>query len=407
MPAGGREVMKHAAARNFPIVYFGNDWFAENRTSSHHIARRLGEKYPLLYVESPGFRSPKANARDLRKLWRKLWKATNLPRPIGPRMWHMTMPQIPFRRLPGVGWANRAASRMMLRRALRHLGFESPVLWFVVPHTAAMVGCLDERFVVYYCIDDYASLPDIDQEGIRRMDDFLARSAQQVFVSSPALLAPKQRQNPHTVYSPHGVDVELFARALDPDLPVAEGARALRHPVIGFTGLTEAWVDLELLAFLAKSRPDWTILMIGRVAVDVEELKRLPNVVFAGTQPYETLPQWSKAFDVAIIPFVQNELVRNVNPLKLREYLATGKPVVSVWMPEVEKFADCVAIARTKEEFLRAIEEALAGDSPARQAARQRAVAGMTWDARVEEVLRIVHERMAGVEEKNELCPKA
>jgi glycosyltransferase involved in cell wall biosynthesis len=379
---------------SMPIVYFGNDWFAENRTSSHHIAMRLSQRYPLLYVESPGFRAPKASSRDARKLWKKLGNALRRPAPIHETMWHMTMPQIPFRALPGVGALNRWVGRWLVRRAIRRLGFERPVLWFVVPHPGALAGRLGERFVVYYCIDDYASLPDIDGREIGRMDQALARAADQVFVSSPALLEPKRRLNPHTAYSPHGVDVALFQRAVDPSLPVAEGAADLRHPVIGFFGLMEAWVDQELIAHLARARPEWTFLLIGRTAVDVRALQALPNVVFPGAQPYETLPRWAKAFDVAIIPFRQNELVRNVNPLKLREYLATGKPVVSVWMPEVERFAECVEIARTPEEFLRKVDESLKTDTPQKREARRKAVAGMTWEARVEEVLGIVHARM-------------
>ena len=295
------------------------------------------------------------------------------------------------------GALNRWAGWWLVKRALRHLRFDNPVLWFVVPHPAALAGHLGESFLVYYCIDNYASLPDIDGREIARMDEELARKADQVFVSSPALLELKKPLNPHTVYSPHGVDVALFEQAMDPALAVAEGAKSLKHPVIGFFGVMEAWVDRELLAYLARARPQWTFLIIGWVAVDVTELQSFPNVVFVGTQRYETLPQWAKAFDVAIIPFHQNELVRNVNPLKLREYLATGKPVVSVWMPEVERFSEYVGIARTHDVFLDKIEEALKDDSEAKQRARRVAVAGMTWEARVEEVVRTVQARQLEV----------
>ena len=377
-----------------PIVYFGNDWFAENRTSSHHIATRLAERHPLLYVESPGLRAPKATARDARKLWNKLRCAASLPTPVHRQMWRMTLPQVPFRTLPGVRALNRRIGRMLVKRALRHLGFEQPLLWFAVPHTAALAGQLDERFLVYYCIDDYASLPDVDRSEIRRMDETLARAAGQVFVASRPLLEAKQWLNPHTAYSPHGVDVELFQQALDPALPLPEGAQHLRHPVIGFFGLLEAWTDLELIAYLARARPDWTFLLIGRAAVDVSELQSLPNVILPGAQPHEMLPRWAKAFDVAIVPLRQNEQVRNSNPLKLREYLAAGKPVVSVWTPEVERFAECIEIARSPEEFLARIEDALRTESEEKRDARRNAVAGMTWEARVGEALGIVHGRM-------------
>jgi glycosyltransferase involved in cell wall biosynthesis len=110
-------------------------------------------------------------------------------------------------------------------------------------------------------------------------------------------------------------------------------------------------------------------------------------VRLAGPQPYGELPRWARAFDVAIIPYRLNRQVANANPLKLREYLATGKPVVSVRNPEIEKFARWVRIADGREAFLAALDAALASDTPAAAAERMAAVADQTWDRRVEEVL--------------------
>jgi glycosyltransferase involved in cell wall biosynthesis len=375
------------------IVYFGNDWFAINRTSSHHIARRLTERFPLLYVESPGMRAPKTSGRDWSKVLRKLWGAFQLPRQIDHQMWHVIVPQIPFRRLPFIKALNQAFGVILLKRAMKKIGLRGDLVWFASPDMGQLAGKLSEQLSVYYCIDDYASLPGVDAREIARLDEELARRAGQVFVSSPALVEGKLKLNPSTKYSPHGVDVALFERACDPDLEIAAGARDLRHPVIGFFGAVEAWVDLELLSFLGRAKPEWTFLMIGRAEVPLGELERMPNFIFVGPKPYETLPSWAKAFDVAIIPFQQNELVRNVNPLKLREYLATGKPVVSVPMPEVKRFAHCVALASTPEEFLREIERALSEDDDDKRLERRREVSGMTWDARVTEVLEVVAAR--------------
>jgi hypothetical protein len=99
------------------------------------------------------------------------------------------------------------------------------------------------------------------------------------------------------------VDVALFRTASDPHLLIAPAARHLTRPVVGFFGSIEAWIDLDLIADLAKRRPSWTFLMVGRVAVDAGRLRALPNIVFAGAQPYLSLPSWAKAFDVAIIPY--------------------------------------------------------------------------------------------------------
>src|ERR1043165_695614 len=114
---------------DFGIADFGDAWFAENRTSSHHVAMRLARRTRVLYVDSPGLRAPKATGRDLRKLGRKLLMSEAKPRQIADQMWHITMPQVPFRRLPAVADLNRAAGRFIVRRAMKHLGFDRTITW--------------------------------------------------------------------------------------------------------------------------------------------------------------------------------------------------------------------------------------------------------------------------------------
>jgi glycosyltransferase involved in cell wall biosynthesis len=313
-------------------------------------------------------------------------------------MWHISTPQIPFRRLPLVNLLNRLLGGLLVKRAVRRLGFQELISWFVVPHPGPLAGSFGEQLIVYYCIDDYAALPGVDSAEVARMDENLTRRAHQVFVASPTLIESKKELNTQTRHSPHGVDVELFAKASDPSYTMAEGARGLRHPIIGFFGLIEAWIDLDLIAYLAESRPQWTFLMIGRLAVDGAGIKNLPNVVFTGPKPYRTLARWARAFDVAIIPYKRTRQVLNSNPLKLREYLATGKPVVGVPIPETVHFGDCVRLAGSPEEFLAAIENALASDSPADAQRRMAAVADMSWDTCVEEVLDVVQSRLDRME---------
>lgn len=377
------------------VVYFGNDWFAENRTSSHHIAQRLGQHAPLLYVDCPGMRAPQATARDFKKLWAKLKSGFQSPVPIGPRMWLMTLPQIPFRGLPFVDRVNRFLGVAMLRRALGKIGFRRIVTWFVLPHPGLFAGTLNEEFVIYYCIDHYAALPGVDAPQTNLMDEQLSRVADQIFVASDTLLPAKQKLNSHVMHSPHGVDFDLFSRAADPGEPVAAALRDIPHPVIGFFGVVRDWIDIELLEFIARARPDWTLLIVGMVVSDVGSLKRLSNVIFTGAKPYRDLPQWAKPFDVAIMPYRRTENVAHASPLKLREYLATGKPVVSVSMPLVEQYSEYVYIANEPEAFVRQIERALRDDSPELRERRMRAVAGVTWDSRVANITEFVEREIA------------
>jgi glycosyltransferase involved in cell wall biosynthesis len=378
------------------IIYFGNDWAAENRTSSHHVARWLAKRYDVIYVESPGLRAPKGTGRDLKKLVSKVGLALRGPRPTPEGLQVQTMLQIPFHGSDLVRRANRHLLVASLKLLLKLRGVKNPITWFVVPHMAPVAGQLGERLSVYYCIDDYAALPDVDVQAVRAMDDALTRKADLVFVASDTLLEKKRSLNADTHVSPHGVDYDHFVKAQDPSLATPEDVAKLPRPIIGFFGLIERWIELDLIKYMAEKRPHWTFLMIGRIAVPEAEVPRLPNIHYLGRRPYETLPAYGKAFDVAIIPYHLTQQVLHSNPIKLREYLAMGKPIVSVSVPEIDKFSDHVAIARTHEEYLAKVDAAVAnGLSAERIKSQTERASTMTWDANLRKVIAVVEDRLA------------
>ena len=369
------------------FIYFGNDWFAENRTSSHHIAKRLGARFPMLYVEVPGLRTPKANTRDVLKLFRKLRMAIQPPQPVAPHFWRMTLPQIPLRRFAIVRAVNQGFSQLLIRRAIRRLGFKDTVAWFHVPHPGFLAKHLGEKLTIFYCIDDYSKLPDVDGTSVQSMDDKLTVAADIVFACNQKLVDARRGLNANIFLSPHGVDTEVFALASSPDTAIPEELKGCARPIIGSWGLVDQRVDLSILEHIARARPEWTILLIGHVNVDVSELRRLPNVLFAGVKPYKELPNWAKAIDVCVLPYTQTDLNLQSSPLKLREYLASGKPIVAVPLPEAMLLGKAVQIASDGPGFVSAIETALAENSPELVALRQKAVEANTWDATVANVL--------------------
>ncbi len=369
------------------FIYFGNDWFAENRTSSHHIAKRLGARFPMLYVEVPGLRAPKANARDVRKLFKKIRRTFQPPQQVGPHFWLMTLPQIPMRRFAIVRAANRLFSRILIRKAIRKLGFKNAIAWFHVPHPGFLARQLGEEQTVFYCIDDYSRLPDVDGVAIQAMDDALTSAADIVFTCNQGLLEVRRPLNANIHLSPHGVDTEVFALASAPETEIPEEVQALPRPIIGSWGLIDQRVDLSIIEFIARSHPEWTLLFIGRVAVDVTALKKLPNVFFTGPKPYGDLPRWAKAIDVCILPYTQSSLNAQSSPLKLREYLASGKPLIAVPLPEATLLGDVVQIAEDGPGFVAAIERMLVEDTPELAVLRQKSVEGNTWDATVAGIL--------------------
>jgi glycosyltransferase involved in cell wall biosynthesis len=389
------------------ILYFGNDWAADNRTSSHHIARWLAKRHRVHYFECPGLRAPKTSGRDIKKIFSKIWRFLRGSKQVAEGIKVQTLLQLPFHRFRLVRWLNRLLISATVRFVAWREGVRRPIAWFMVPHLAGVVGRLNEQLSVYYCIDDYATLPDVNQDAIRSMDEELTRRADVVFASAESLRDRKLGLNSHTYFSPHGVDVELFGRARDERTQVPADTAHLAKPVVGFFGLVEDWIDLELVDYLAENRPLWTFLFIGRVAVGEAKLPRRPNVHFVGKRPYESLPAYGKQFDVAIIPFKLTEVILHANPLKLREYLAMGLPIVSVSTPEIDKYSDVVEIARSREEYLAKLDAVLSGPpSPAMVRRRLERVAAESWDSRLREVLDVVTEHLPA-ESKGEITAAA
>ncbi len=182
----------------------------------------------------------------------------------------------------------------------------------------------------------------------------------------------------------HGVDFEHFRRALDPETVVPDEVARLPRPVIGYFGLLgRDWVDVGLLEHLARRFAHGTLVLVGKVTMDLSALAALPNVHLLGRKPYAELPAYCKGFDVAVIPFPVTEVTLNANPLKAREYLAAGLPVVSTPIPEVEVLGLC-RTAAGPDAFADAVGEALREPGPRRE--RSEAVRDQSWAARLDEV---------------------
>jgi hypothetical protein len=164
----------------------------------------------------------------------------------------------------------------------------------------------------------------------------------------------------------------------------------LKRTSSGFFGLIADWVDLELIKFLAVSRPDCSFVLLGKVSTDVSLFDGLGNVHLLGQKPYEALPGYTKAFDLAILPFVTNELTIASNPLKLREYVAAGLPVVSSAIPEAEKLKHTVRIGHDRTEFLAHVNAILESGRTGPQMEISHQMDAESWDEKVEELSRIV-----------------
>jgi glycosyltransferase involved in cell wall biosynthesis len=375
-----------------PIVAFAKDWH-EDPTSNHHVLRELARTRRVLWLNSLATRTPNlSSGRDLGKIRRKLTEFARGPQNVENDLWVTTPLVLP---LPHSA-AARAINRQILRatiRALRlRLGIKRFELWTFLPNTADYIGTLGEDLAVYYCVDEWSLFSYLDREQTIAAERRVLERVDAVFAINHALADAKRAINRATYVSPHGVDHALFSRALDPALAVPADLAALPAPRIGFYGTLRDWVDFELIAHVARARPAWSIALIGQALGDLSALRGLANVHLLGQKRHEELPAYCKGFDVGMIPYRIDERMTFVNPLKLREYLSAGLPVVSTPVPEVVRYAHMCRIAGTPEEFVAALDAALADTTPAARRARSDAMLQETWSARVAEVTRTVDE---------------
>lgn len=373
------------ALRGRDLVVFSNDWDGDP-LSKTHIMRILARENRILWVNSIGNRAPKVNTHDARRIWNKLSTFTRGVREVEPNLYVLAPLAVPFYGSPAITRVNGQLLRLQVKRAMKALGFTRPISWSFLPASAPVSGTLGEELVVYQCVDEFSAFSDTNGRHIANLEDQLLKKANLVITSAERLYQSKSKVNSSTVLVRHGVDFQHFVKACDPQTRIPEDLARLPKPVIGFFGLFADWVDQAAIAACARAYPQGSVVILGKVAPDtsVEKLKALPNVHFLGRRPYDALPAYCKGFDVALMPFTVNELTLNSNPLKVREYLAAGLPVVSSDIPEVRKVGLC-KLAKSSADYPAKVQECLdEGAGPNRERAER--IFKESWDARVDEI---------------------
>jgi glycosyltransferase involved in cell wall biosynthesis len=373
------------------IICFSNDWDSDP-LSKKHIMSRLAKHNRVLWINSIGNRRPTASARDLKRVIKKLKDFSRGQRQVADQIFVYSPIALPFHSSAMARWLNRKALQWSVKRVARRLGFQQPLTWTFEPASAGVVGTLGERNLVYHCVDEFSEFTGTDKAALLELERQLMEKSDCVIVSSERLLDRKRPHNPKTFLVTHGVDVGHFRKACDPKTEVPADIKNLKGPVIGFFGLIADWVDLDLIRFLAESQPDWHIVLIGKSDTDTTSLNGLANVHLLGPRSYNDLPAYAKGFDAAILPFVVNELTLASNPLKLREYVAAGLPVVSSAIPEAERLSDVLRIGRDKASFLAELRKIVQSGNAGPQLAISQKMDVESWDEKVEQLSRIFTE---------------
>jgi hypothetical protein len=374
------------------VCFAGVDWWYHNRGHNEcQIMRRVARRVPVLWVNSLGMRAPAPGRTQLvaRRYARKLASTIKGLRRDPGGMWIYSPLFVPRYTRRAVALNGRLVSAQV-RWLTRRLGITRPSVWVTVPTAAPAALHGPCRRLVFNRCDDFSTFPEVDPGLIRPLEDQLLRGADHVLYASRTLLARERDRVRAAHYLSHGVDFDHFAvdRRGTATRHVAT-IRKMPRPIIGFYGaLDDYTIDLELMVKVARRFRSGTLLLIGPTAMDLTPLLAQPNVRYLGPVAYDELPACAAEFDVGLMPWRRNEWIAACNPIKLKEYLALGFPIVTTPFEELAPYEHLVSVGDTHAAFLPAIEVALANDNPEQRTLRRSAVANESWDHRADQVAR-------------------
>jgi glycosyltransferase involved in cell wall biosynthesis len=305
---------------------------------------RLSKKHRVLFVEGPIL-----HEEEMEPCF------TLTPAPDYP---HITVMEthFPASRFQDGAWVD-AQRRRLVEEALRGPlkgKFDSPVQWFYDPMAVeAHLGHHNACATVYDCMDELSQFKFAPPALIER-EARLLKAADVVFAGGRKMWQSKSRHNSNAHFYGCGVDVVHFGKARLSSTALPEEVRDLEGPILGYFGVVDERLDYDLIGKLAAARPDWHIVMVGPTAkVDPAEFPQAPNLHWLGGRDYSQLPAYTKAFDVALMPFALNEATEYINPTKALEYMATATPIISTPVPDVvSNFATVVKISENSNEFV-------------------------------------------------------
>jgi hypothetical protein len=371
------------------IIYFSSVEWNYTWQRPQQIASRLSQHGHLLYISPLGLRAVQWQdaGRVVRRLAFRLthqtiWKAE-------PLTVYTPLAFFPFPHNPLANRINGRALHKTIQSWMRRSNITKPIVWIGTPSLAALIAIqgLNPRLIIYDCLDNFP-LFHSNPLGIIEAEQQIVAQAQLVFASASELLERMKTMNPHTFLLPNAVDYAHFAPIPSPECPT--DLLPVRHPILGYVGEMAHWFDFDLVTRVAAEHPEWTIVLIGPLHQDARRAAHIPNVKFLGRKNYSDLPKYVSQFDVCLLPFKINALTSAVSPIKLYEYLAAGKPVVSTPLREVIPLHGVVEIA-SRIDFATAIQRALETGAHQDKIEERLAVARQnTWDDRVQEILRLI-----------------
>jgi len=364
------------------VCFAAQDWWYHSQAHSEfQLMRHLSLDRPVLVVNSIGMRMPlpKRSAQPFRRVGRKIRSVARLiraPLPENPHFRVMSPMVLPFY---GSRWLRALNARLIaaqVRMACAFLGIVRPVYFVTIPTAEPVLDFLPPGQVIFNRADKLSLFEEADGSYISDLEARLLQRSEHVVFASHALMdAERPAVGDRGHFIGHGVDLDHFAARGKEEEP--EDLRSIPHPRVGFFGTLDELVDFDLIRRVALEIRHAQIVLVGPVRCSIGGLGELPNVHVLGFRSYDLIPTYGSGFDVAIMPWAQREWIQWCNPIKLKEYLALGLPVVSTPFPEVDWYRDVVQVGRTEDEFVACVRRALV--SPGSCTERRQKVAGDSW----------------------------
>ncbi|MDF7662178.1 glycosyltransferase [Erwiniaceae bacterium L1_54_6] len=382
----------------YVILLSTADWDNPFWTNKQHVAVELSKLgYKVLYVDSLGLRKPGLNKKDMRRIFFRILKSFKAPKKVRDNIWVWSPINLPWNDVSFARTLNKTYLNLFLNLWTKMLGFQKPWLWTYNPLTTEFLNPKKFSKTIYHCVDEIKSQPGMPKEILENEEIKLLKVSDTVFVTAPQLYETKKKWNDSIFYFSNVADYNHFNQAVTINFERPEDLKNITRPILGFIGAVSNYkVDFKLLQHIAKSRPDYDIVIIGLVGegdpeTNVDMLMSCKNIHFLGPKKYETLPQYLKFFDVALLPNRLNEYTDNMFPMKFFEYLAAGKPVVSVNLSSIREFDGIVKIGHDYDEFLFQIDTVLS-EKNARQGEFLDLAKEYTYESRMKKMLASIKE---------------
>lgn len=329
-----------------------------------HLMTRLAEHYDILFVEEPVYSEGQAYLK-------KTAVAPNI-----------TVCQ-PHTAIHAPGFHDDQIPTLQTLLADLVPEGEQPVVWFYTPMALPLLQGLNPSKIVYDCMDELAMFKNAPKQLLQR-ESALLNMADVVFTGGPSLYQSKRDRHANAHCFSSSVDAKHFRQAQDRGISHPDQAH-IAYPRLGFYGVIDERLDVELVSKMADAHPEWQIVMVGPVVkIDPATLPKQPNVHYMGQRSYDQLPKFLAGWDVCLLPFAMNDSTKFISPTKVLEYMAAELPAVSTPITDVKvPYGDVVAVAGTPEEFIAACERQLAMSEDERQAMAKRmreVVANTSWD---------------------------